>query len=137
MAAFRSMVVFMVAFAKAMASLISMAAHFQRDALPSSACYDEEEDLDSGALKRDVADACTTIPVYKAHIGEAEVCVVCLADFAAGQNLRSLPCQHRYHQQCIDPWLRRVSECPLCKCEVTFSSHAHVMLSPLPMRLPR
>ncbi|CAE7556013.1 RNF43 [Symbiodinium natans] len=46
-------------------------------------------------------------------------CCICLEDFAEEQQLRILPCFHRYHQDCIDEWLGRSDECPLCKFRIT------------------
>ena len=41
-------------------------------------------------------------------------CSVCTDDFVKGQNLRVLPCNHKFHPECIDPWLLNVSgTCPL------------------------
>lgn len=41
-------------------------------------------------------------------------CSVCVEDFEKGQDLRVLPCQHKFHPECIDPWLLNVSgTCPL------------------------
>lgn len=42
-------------------------------------------------------------------------CSVCLEAFRAGEELRVLPCFHRYHMQCIDQWLARSPACPICK----------------------
>jgi hypothetical protein len=39
--------------------------------------------------------------------------------FADGDVLRTLPCLHRYHKQCVDTWLHRSSTCPICKRDVT------------------
>ena len=41
-------------------------------------------------------------------------CSVCTDDFVKGQDLRVLPCDHKFHPECIDPWLLNVSgTCPL------------------------
>merc|ERR1712178_592204 len=42
-------------------------------------------------------------------------CTVCLEPFRAGEELRILPCLHRYHTCCIDEWLNRNPACPICK----------------------
>lgn len=33
-------------------------------------------------------------------------CNVCLCDYADGETLRTLPCLHSYHRDCIDHWLK-------------------------------
>jgi hypothetical protein len=41
-------------------------------------------------------------------------CSICTEDFKAGEDVRVLPCDHKYHPACIDPWLLNVSgTCPL------------------------
>lgn len=41
-------------------------------------------------------------------------CSVCTDDFIKGQDIRVLPCRHKFHPECIDPWLLNVSgTCPL------------------------
>ena len=32
-------------------------------------------------------------------------CSICLVDFSGKEKLRLLPCMHRFHPECIDPWL--------------------------------
>jgi hypothetical protein len=41
-------------------------------------------------------------------------CSICTEDFTKGEDVRVLPCNHKYHPACIDPWLLNVSgTCPL------------------------
>ncbi|XP_045194557.2 uncharacterized protein LOC123550187 [Mercenaria mercenaria] len=42
-------------------------------------------------------------------------CLVCLSEFSDGERLRTLPCCHIYHIDCIDEWLRRNAICPVCR----------------------
>lgn len=55
---------------------------------------------------------------------EHEPCSICLAVYLAGEELRELPCGHRFHAACIDCWLLSkcgdcssadLPCCPLCK----------------------
>ncbi|KAL8814751.1 MAG: hypothetical protein Q9223_006050 [Gallowayella weberi] len=47
-------------------------------------------------------------------------CPICLDDFIPHETtVRSLPCQHIYHPECIDPFLLQNSSlCPVCKSKV-------------------
>ncbi|KXT05572.1 hypothetical protein AC578_3709 [Pseudocercospora eumusae] len=46
-------------------------------------------------------------------------CSICTEDFEVGQDQRVLPCDHRFHPECIDPWLLNVSgTCPLCRIDL-------------------
>ncbi|KAG9191572.1 hypothetical protein G6011_10306 [Alternaria panax] len=49
-------------------------------------------------------------------------CSICTEDFEKGQNLRVLPCDHKFHPECVDPWLLNVSgTCPLWYATSTFN----------------
>jgi len=62
------------------------------------------------------------------HQGCSEECSICLNDIHDGDSKRSLPgCGHSFHKACIDLWVLRRAECPLCKCEVTASCRATPM----------
>lgn len=60
-------------------------------------------------------------PAIAARISREEVaatgslgCSICTEDFEKGEDVRVLPCNHKYHPVCIDPWLLNVSgTCPL------------------------
>ncbi|CAL5001532.1 unnamed protein product [Urochloa decumbens] len=50
--------------------------------------------------------------------GEGDECAVCKDGVAAGQRAKRLPCSHRYHDECIVPWLQVRNSCPLCRFEL-------------------
>jgi hypothetical protein len=50
---------------------------------------------------------------------EATPCSICLEVFEAGEKVRTLPCGHVFHRDCVDEWLLRESRlCPMCKRSV-------------------
>lgn len=46
-------------------------------------------------------------------------CSICTEDFTRGEEVRVLPCNHKFHPECVDPWLLNVSgTCPLCRIDL-------------------
>ena len=41
-------------------------------------------------------------------------CSICLEKWEAGDVVRTLPCLHLFHAACLDPWLKKRFQCPLC-----------------------
>jgi len=63
---------------------------------------------------------------------EERKCMICLEAFAVGDPVRTLPCLHRYHQSCVDEWLSRSRECPICKRDITAAEAIPVAHTPTP-----
>ena len=51
---------------------------------------------------------------------EAAKCMICLNDYAIGDVVKTLPCFHMFHPDCINEWLGRSKLCPLCRASVEF-----------------
>ncbi|ONK78163.1 uncharacterized protein A4U43_C02F15170 [Asparagus officinalis] len=58
--------------------------------------------------KKEAVDA---MPMVK--IEENLNCSVCLDDFEIGSEAREMPCKHKFHSECILPWLELHSSCPV------------------------
>ncbi|TYG49296.1 hypothetical protein ES288_D10G082600v1 [Gossypium darwinii] len=56
--------------------------------------------------------------------GEDAACCICLANYVDNDELRELPCDHVFHVECVDKWLKINASCPLCKSEIGESSAA-------------
>ncbi|KAK4121799.1 hypothetical protein N657DRAFT_657349 [Parathielavia appendiculata] len=69
----------------------------------------------SGAWSEDRVRARTHGRPSEEHLG----CSICTEDFTVGEDVRVLPCDHKFHPPCIDPWLINVSgTCPLCRLDL-------------------
>ena len=42
-------------------------------------------------------------------------CSICLESFTDGDELIRLPCGHKFHSVCLDPWIRCCGDCPYCR----------------------
>eukprot|EP00929_Paragymnodinium_shiwhaense_P090641 TRINITY_DN50805_c0_g1_i1.p1 TRINITY_DN50805_c0_g1~~TRINITY_DN50805_c0_g1_i1.p1 ORF type:complete len:536 (+),score=124.32 TRINITY_DN50805_c0_g1_i1:126-1733(+) len=83
-------------------------------------------------LNAETIDANTTVARYEektedssqaaCRSSEQSQCMVCLENFVHDDELRFLPCFHRYHRACIDSWLARDRHCPVCKHDVSQSA---------------
>eukprot|EP00429_Kryptoperidinium_foliaceum_P063686 CAMPEP_0176067162 /NCGR_PEP_ID=MMETSP0120_2-20121206/33521_1 /TAXON_ID=160619 /ORGANISM="Kryptoperidinium foliaceum, Strain CCMP 1326" /LENGTH=182 /DNA_ID=CAMNT_0017400775 /DNA_START=5 /DNA_END=553 /DNA_ORIENTATION=+ len=63
-----------------------------------------------------------------------ETCVVCLDDLAGSAPCRKLPCDHRFHAECIDTWWvmhrhRDDLTCPTCRSVLARRSYVTASIS--------
>ncbi|KAM6223983.1 E3 ubiquitin-protein ligase DZIP3 [Rhynchocyon petersi] len=55
---------------------------------------------------------------------EEEPCVICHENLSP-ENLSVLPCAHKFHAQCIRPWLIQQGTCPTCRLHVLLPEEFH------------
>ncbi|KAI3980917.1 hypothetical protein MKX01_025482 [Papaver californicum] len=60
---------------------------------------------------------------------QREVCSICLEEFGTQRQVTHLPCFHKYHSDCVLPWLTNHSHCPYCRTHVHPQSlpHFHIV----------
>ncbi|MFS7954808.1 putative transcription factor C2H2 family [Helianthus anomalus] len=49
---------------------------------------------------------------------EVDVCAICLQEFEMGETYMAFECKHGYHQECIEQWLQKKKNCPVCRANV-------------------
>jgi len=49
---------------------------------------------------------------------EERSCPICLKNFVIGDEFSELPCKHQFHLECLLPWLKKTSSCPMCRTEL-------------------
>jgi len=77
-----------------------------------------------GALTPQSISALPGVRTYRRRSSVAgnDDCPICLETFQEGDTVRELSaCSHVFHKSCVDLWLLRSSECPLCKTKVPVS----------------
>jgi len=47
-------------------------------------------------------------------------CVICLREYKVDDEIKTLPCGHEFHSECVDPWLGGHNRtCPTCRHDIT------------------
>ncbi|XP_071712665.1 E3 ubiquitin-protein ligase SIRP1-like [Rutidosis leptorrhynchoides] len=62
-------------------------------------------------------EAVEAMPTVKIEEDSVQ-CSVCLEDFEIGNEAKEMPCKHRFHGECIFPWLDLHSSCPVCRYQM-------------------
>ncbi|XP_061593712.1 E3 ubiquitin-protein ligase RNF126-like [Cololabis saira] len=64
---------------------------------------------------RDKIKSLPTVRITNEHVVSGLECPVCKEDYSVGENVRQLPCNHMFHNDCIVPWLEQHDTCPVCR----------------------
>mmetsp|Transcript_29866 Transcript_29866/g.75168 ORF Transcript_29866/g.75168 Transcript_29866/m.75168 type:complete len:375 (-) Transcript_29866:450-1574(-) len=55
---------------------------------------------------------------YDIAANEGSECTICLADLETGEPALRIPCGHLFHEECVNDWLKKSNECPVCRFEL-------------------
>lgn len=68
------------------------------------------------------AETVGSFPVHlhqRSSSGDEGQCSICLSCLIEGEKVKVLPtCNHSFHPECIDEWLKTHSSCPLCRASL-------------------
>ena len=67
-------------------------------------------------LMDDISDIQLFSNVFKmSDLYQQTTCSICCEDFMNNDEVRILPCNHYYHNNCIQEWLTKNPSCPMCR----------------------
>jgi len=101
---------------------------------------DDAAGANENASKSDVTSTKTGISSAPREVQFTQsTCPICLDDFVNGETtVRELPCNHIFHPECIDPFLRDNSSlCPMCKKSALPAGYCPVIVTNLMVRRER
>eukprot|EP00755_Sulcionema_specki_P017880 Sspe_Gene.65464::Locus_38755_Transcript_1_1_Confidence_1.000_Length_1145::g.65464::m.65464 len=104
---------------------------------PTIALMEEQLEQILAISQTQVGSVLERLPVRKVEkSGEGE-CPICLDEYEVGEELRTLPCFHRYHCRCIDKWMSCSNgTCPVCKACVHDVLQQADAFAPCPSKAP-
>ncbi|CAM8991596.1 unnamed protein product [Rhodiola kirilowii] len=53
-----------------------------------------------------------------------EECAICLEEYENQDQVREMPCKHKFHKRCVDKWLKMNGSCPICRCQMPAEAEA-------------
>ncbi|KAK4792662.1 hypothetical protein SAY86_023097 [Trapa natans] len=85
-------------------------------------------DPNAKVYRRTGLASCSTVSFDEV---EDESCSICTEDYESGDNIVSIDCSHQFHSGCILKWVRRNSNCPLCRSDVPCENEMVVVHDPV------
>lgn len=80
----------------------------------------------NGPTPHSILQALPTFKVTLAQIAANAPCAICFAEYEQEEDLIKLPCNHDYHKDCIQNWLKIKSTCPTCRLDIVKSHNERV-----------
>lgn len=72
------------------------------------------------AMSRNARDELRLVTVM-----EEETCVICQEDLPLGSKAKSMPCGHKFHDDCLLEWVKKSNSCPTCRFDELPSEKVH------------
>ena len=75
----------------------------------------EVNDTDDSQVSMRQLNNNSEVSIYLRGVTKPERCSICYDYIRSFQIIRTLYCQHHFHQKCIDKWLESKTNCPICR----------------------
>ncbi|KAF9596537.1 hypothetical protein IFM89_012268 [Coptis chinensis] len=111
---------------------IKWACKYRRLSTPSTA--DADADAEAGGVSPCRSRGLDSVVIdklpillHRCSLDEEAQCSICLSAFQDQEKVKILPnCNHSYHPECVDKWLKTQSNCPLCRASLRVNSPVKV-----------
>jgi len=70
------------------------------------------------ATSQNIVEKLPKLLITEQEVSEKVDCAVCKDEFTLNEEAIKLPCEHKYHVDCIHPWLKQHNTCPVCRYEL-------------------
>ena len=68
-----------------------------------------------GSTKKEIENNSIVTKFQADQFEEGASCVICISEYEKNEKIRTLTnCNHNFHKNCIDKWLKSKGKCPLC-----------------------
>ena len=47
-----------------------------------------------------------------------EICIICYDLFEQNDSVNMLKCKHKFHKNCLLPWVQKNNKCPICRFKI-------------------
>ncbi|KAK3253302.1 hypothetical protein CYMTET_37444 [Cymbomonas tetramitiformis] len=91
-----------------LSELMDLVTRAQEQNGPPSASEAQIADLPTRSLSANEV----TKGMEESEMTDRSTCAICLSQYEQNEEVKTLPCFHLYHAECIDPWLRHNGSCP-------------------------
>ena len=81
----------------------------------SKKCIDYIFDVGLGKIKEASTIVAEPITIDRNNNNTAPECSICLLKLNNGTEIKTLFCTHKFHDKCIEKWLKTNNTCPLCR----------------------
>eukprot|EP00929_Paragymnodinium_shiwhaense_P101759 TRINITY_DN6491_c0_g1_i1.p1 TRINITY_DN6491_c0_g1~~TRINITY_DN6491_c0_g1_i1.p1 ORF type:complete len:136 (-),score=34.87 TRINITY_DN6491_c0_g1_i1:165-572(-) len=75
-------------------------------------------DRSLGASDEEIKKLPSAKVASKEALGDQTKCAICQDGYEPGEDIKTLPCGHLYHLECVDQWLQVSKACPLCEKKI-------------------
>ena len=78
-------------------------------------CFNNKQTIEIYIDDDEVKNEMENLKIFQnKRLNEFDLCVICLDEMKYDDELLLVTCSHMFHKECLEPWIKKKSICPLC-----------------------